>query len=89
MGKSIKLFMWGYQPHFRAVFESRAKKVIQAIAPTVIPKAFLVGVQISEKKDLHPVCVEPEDGQWNPELFFKCFNRTEEIYKDHPDHNII
>ena len=89
MGKTINLFMWGYQPHFRMFLESRAKQVIQSIAPTISPQALLVGIRTPEKENGHVVCVEPEDGCWNPDMFFNCFDRTEEIYKDHPDHNII
>jgi len=89
MGKTITLFMWGYQPHFRMSLEFHAKRVIQAIAPIIEPKALLVGIRTLEKTDGYQVCVEPEDEGWDPKIFFKCAIRTEEIYKDHPDQNII
>jgi hypothetical protein len=89
MGKTITLFMWGYQSHFRILLELRAKRAIQAIAPTIESKGLLVGVRTLEKTDGYPVCVEPEDEGWNPKIFFNCNIRTEEIYKEHPDHNII
>ncbi|MDP8211668.1 MAG: DNA integrity scanning protein DisA nucleotide-binding domain protein [Candidatus Zapsychrus exili] len=89
MSRAIKLFMWGYQPHFRLSLEVKAKDVIQSIAPTLEPKALLIGVRIPEKKDDYPVCVEPENEGWDPKIFFECAKRTEAIYKEHPDHSII
>ena len=85
MGKSTKLFMWGNQP-FRILMESRARDVLQVIAPTVQPRALLVGVRMPEKTDGDSVCVEPEDENWGSKFFFDCAARAEYIYKTHPDH---
>jgi hypothetical protein len=89
MGKSIKLFMWGYQPHFRIQAELRARNVLQVIAPIVQPRALLVGIRTPEKTSGYPVCVEPEDDDWDPTIFFGCASRADEIYKTHPDHEIL
>lgn len=89
MGRSITLFMWGYQSHFRFQLEYRAREVLQTIAPTVDPRAFLVGVRTPEKKDGHAVCVEPEDGDLDPRIFFNCAARADSLYDIHPDHNIL
>lgn len=89
MGKSIKLLMWGYQPHFQFQMESRARNVLQVIAPTVQPRALLVGVRTPEKMDRHPVCIEPEDEDWDPTIFFGCAARAEQIHNTHPDHSIL
>lgn len=89
MRKVIELFMWGYQPHFRSQMEHRARDVLEMIAPTLQPRTFLVGIRTTEKTEGHPVCVEPEDEDWNPRIFFGCAARAEEIYKEHPDHSII
>ncbi len=89
MVKSIALFMWGYQPHFRSALEHRAQAVLQSIAPTVQPRALLVGIRTPEKTDGHPVCVEPEDEDWNPRIFFGCASRADSIYDTHPDHSIF
>lgn len=80
--------MWGYQPHFQGEMEFRARQVLQRIAPTVQPKALLVGVRTPEKTDGYPVCVEPEDGDWDPAMFFGCAERAEQIYEAHPDQTI-
>ncbi|MHB8879964.1 MAG: DNA integrity scanning protein DisA nucleotide-binding domain protein [Thermodesulfovibrionales bacterium] len=89
MGKSIMLFMWGYQSHFRVQLEYRARAVLQSIAFTVNPKALLVGVRTPDKNNGHTVCVEPEDEDWDPRIFFGCADRADSIHDSHPDHSII
>lgn len=89
MGKSITLFMWGYQPHFRIQLESRSRNVLEVIAPTAQPRAFLVGVRTPDKRNGYPVCVEPEDEDWDPRIFFECSDRAENIYATHPDHSLL
>lgn len=37
----------------------------------------------------HPVCVEPEDGDWDLALFSECHARAERIYESHPDQHLI
>src|SRR5947207_1657888 len=81
--------MWGYQGHFRWSLEYKARKVLQTVAPLVEPRALLVGIRNPEYVDGYPVCVEPEDEEWDPSIFFGCHKRAEEIYVDHPDHNIF
>lgn len=65
----IKLFMWGYQPHFRVNAELFAKNVFNELDKSLKPKVFLVGILSEERKDRHPVCIEPEDGPYNPTMF--------------------
>jgi hypothetical protein len=89
MVKSITLFMWGYQPHFRDALEDRAQAVLQSIAPTVEPRALLVGIRASENIGEYPVCVEPEDEDWDPRIFFNCASRADSIYNMHPEHSIV
>jgi hypothetical protein len=89
MRHTIRLFMWGYQPHFRINLKLQAEKVLQTVAPTVEPRVLLVGVRAPDNDARYPVCIEPEDGDWDPKLFFGCHSRAEEIYTSHPDHRII
>jgi DisA bacterial checkpoint controller nucleotide-binding len=86
---AIQLFMWGYQPHFRIEVELRACQVLQTIAPTVQPRVLLIGIRSQDKEDGHAVCVEPEDEDWDPTIFFGCHQRAEEIHKNHPDHSMF
>jgi hypothetical protein len=81
--------MWGYQSFFRTLMERRAQEVLQVIAPAVQPRAILVGIRTPEKAEGPPVCVDPEDGDWDPTIFFGCDVRAEHIYTTHPDHSII
>jgi hypothetical protein len=89
VGKTISLFMWGYQSHFCFSVEYQARQVLQAVAPAIEPRAILIGIRTPEKRDGHPVCVEPEDQDWDPILFFGCFARADEIYRTHPDHSFF
>lgn len=65
----IELFMWGYQPHFRITAELFAKNVFNELDKSLKPKVFLVGILSEERKDQHPICIEPEDGPYNPTMF--------------------
>jgi hypothetical protein len=87
MKKTISLFMWGYQPHFRVLMEIRARDVLQLIAPQLQVRTLLVGVRTPEQQTGHAVCVEPEDEDWDPRIFFNCAARAESIYASHPDHS--
>jgi hypothetical protein len=89
MRNTITLFMWGYQRGFRKLFEIRARNVLRTVAPAVEPQVLLVGIRAPGEDAPYPVCVEPEDGDWDPELFFGCHARAENIYESHPDHRII
>lgn len=89
MGKVITMFMWGYQGSFRVHLELKAKRVLQEIAPTLDPDALLVGIRVPERQDVWPVCVEPEDGEWETAPFLACFDRAEDIYQSHEGHNIL
>src|SRR4051812_19250813 len=86
---TINLFMWGYQPHYRFEIQHRARTVLELIAPGLQVDALLVGVRTPEAIDGHPVCVEPEDGDWDPSLFFGCASRADAIFANHPDHKIF
>lgn len=89
MSKTINLFMWPYQPHFRFEIQYRARRVLELIAPGLQVSALLVGVRAPGANKAHPVCVEPEDGDWDPTLFFGCEARADTIYETHPDHSIF
>ncbi|WP_415553145.1 hypothetical protein, partial [Gluconobacter cerinus] len=56
--------MWGYQTHFRAQLEYRAKSIFQLLGAETEPRVLLVGMRRPGLSQGHPVCVEPEDGVW-------------------------
>lgn len=82
----LTYFMWAYQTHFRGSMEFRTRDVLSALGVVLDPKAVLVGVRVPEVTADHPVCVEPEDGEWDLSMFSRCHDRTEELFKVHPDH---
>ncbi len=85
----LTYFMWGYQPHFQKSIEDRADKVFAKFGITLPVKAILVGIRVSEVLEDHPVCVEPEQGEWDLSLFSRCHERAVEIYADHPEHQMF
>ncbi len=89
MGKTIRLFMWAYQHVLRIGLGSLAKNVFAALDQDITPTAMLVGIRVPEALDGYPVCLEPEDEDWDPSIFSACAERAEQIYAEHPDHNLF
>ncbi|MDO4705213.1 MAG: hypothetical protein Q4A98_03235 [Comamonadaceae bacterium] len=86
----IKLFMWGYQQHYRFSVEYLLKLTLQALgAEDAGEKCLLVGVKIPGAKVAHDVCVEPEDDQWPVALFANLLPAIDEQIKNHPLNNIF
>jgi hypothetical protein len=86
----IKLFMWGYQPHYRFSVEYSLKLTLQALgAEDAGGKCLLVGAKIPGANVTHDVCVEPEDGQWPVALFANLLSAIDEQIKNHPLNNIF
>lgn len=64
MSRTIKHFMWGYQPHFRAAQEGLAEVLFKKIDNRLEPEVFVVGILSGDAPDNFPACVEPEDEYW-------------------------
>lgn len=64
----IRLFMWGYQPHFASALRHLAADVFKELGVSLKPDVLLVGVLKPDAKG-YPVCVEPEDDKWDLSLF--------------------
>lgn len=69
--------------------ESRSRKALEALGTDISVKAFLVGVRLPEVSKDHPVCIEPEDGEWDILTFKDVHKRAGEIFTTHPDQNIF
>lgn len=80
---TIRLFMWGYQPHFRALLESRSKDVFSQIGASIAPKVLLVGARAPNNKNPNPVCIEPEDDEWPLTLFSDLLDAIEDTVGNH------
>lgn len=85
----IHLFMWGYQPHYRAMLEHQAKDIFTQLGVEVVPKVLLVGARAPHKSNHNPVCVEPEDGEWPITLFSGLLESVEDIVQHHDLQNVI
>ena len=85
----IKLFMWGYQPHFRIMLKNRAKDVFKLLGVDVEPQVLLVGALSPNKKNPNPVCVEPEDDEWPLDLFDNLHTSIAEISRCHEHQQIF
>ena len=86
----IRLFMWGYQPHFQSQFERLMDKVMNTLGvPESGVECLLVGARIPGRQNPHGVCVEPEDGKWKVDLFDGLLDLIEEEVATHPLRNIV
>jgi len=69
--------------------EFRATQALEALGANISVKALLVGVRLPEVSNDHPVCLEPEDQEWDISSFKDVYKRTGEIFTTHPDHHIF
>ena len=89
-GKSINLFMWGYQPHYRLQFESLINSVLKALGvPKPGAECLLIGAKIPSRSNPNSVCIEPEDGKWPLDLFDGLLDLIEAEITDHPLQNMF
>ena len=88
-GKPIKLFMWGYQPHFRSQFEHQANRVMEELrVSSAAVECLIVGARRPGHDNPNDVCVEPEDGKWDPSLFDGLLGSIEAEVDRHPLQNV-
>lgn len=89
-GEPIELFMWGYQPHFRAVVEIRMNSVMEELSvPEAGTECLLVGAKIPGRQNPNNVCVEPEEGKWPINLFDGLLDVIETEVANHPLQNVF
>jgi hypothetical protein len=65
----VQYFMWGYQSHLRIAMSVAAEKLFTALAPGLHPAVHLVGFLDETREDRYSICVEPDDGDYTPDLF--------------------
>lgn len=83
--KVIRLFMWGYQHHFRDAVQYCMTEVLKELgARDARPECLLVGVRIPGQAVRNEVCVEPEDGRWPLALFSSVLDTVEREIEDSP-----
>ena len=89
-GQLIKLFMWGYQPHFRVDVEISMNAVMQELGVSKAgAECLLVGARIPSHQNPNDVCVEPEEDKWPISLFEGLLEAIEVEVASHPERDII
>lgn len=89
MKKLIKLFMWGYQPHFRRSFEYSMNEVMKELGvPEAGAECLLIGAKIPDRQNPNGVCVEPEDGKWPVDFFDGLLDLIEAEVTNNPLQNM-
>lgn len=89
MGKTIQLFMWGFQEHFRIRLQSFTKATLAQIGVECEPEVLLVGIRQQDSNAYHPICIEPEYQKWNLDIFEGIIERIEDAYEKDPNHQIF
>lgn len=87
-GRSIKQFMWAYQPHFRISVKVRAEMALESIGFAGNPDVVVVGFKAAGEHEFD-VCIEPEDGPYSPDELAHVRRRAAELYANHPDRKMI
>jgi len=80
-GNIIDLFMWGYQQHVQISFQVSAESLFNKIDYKLNPKVFFLGVLVDDRKDRHPICLEPEDCGYKVENFSDLKSLASELEK--------
>lgn len=83
--KTITLFMWPYQHHFRWNIEYLMNAVLETLGVTEFrAECLLIGVRIPNRQNPNDVCVEPEDGKWPIKLFDGLLDSVKVEVSNHP-----
>jgi hypothetical protein len=85
----LQYFMWPYQHHFRKQMENRAEKALATLGSNISVQALLIGVRMPEILNDNPICIEPEDGEWDISAFQNVNERANEIFANHPDKHTV
>jgi len=74
--------MWGFQSHFARGVERATEAVFNSIGTSTAVEVHLVGIRIGDGEN--PICVEPEDGYFNPDQLRDVVARGAQLYDEHP-----
>ena len=89
MRKTIDLFMWGYQTHFRWNVEYCMNSVMEELGVLDAgAECLLVGARAPDSQNINEVCVEPEVGKWSLGLFDGLLAAVESEVAEHPLQNM-
>lgn len=90
MNRTIRHFIWGYQPHFRIIQGVHSRSLFQSLDKRFNPEVFIVGVLDEDVKSKYPACVEPEDNFWiQSEAFYGVLKNTNELIQTYPENRML
>lgn len=87
--KTISLFIWGYQQHFRSGLQTDANSVLRALGVETEAITLLIGVADPSRANPNPVCIEPENGRWSIHLFAGLIEDIERTVSNHRLQNVF
>jgi hypothetical protein len=86
-GRMIRQFMWRYQSTFRTSAQVGLEMALEAVGFSGDVDVLLVGLQAAGSHEF-PICIEPEDGPYDPSVLSNVERRGQELYEQHPDHGM-
>lgn len=86
--RSIQEFMWGFQPHFRSAATRFVNEALLRIGLPAAPEVILVGFREAGAGP-HPICVEPEDGEYPSSLLTSAMAEAEREFEASPERNLF
>jgi hypothetical protein len=81
--------MWGYQLHFRVSAQLAAESLFKALHPDFEVELFLLGLAREDAKEVHQVCLDPEECGFSPSDFAEVRSDAEHHRAVHRDRNLI
>lgn len=86
-GKAIAQFMWGYQHVFRTSAIVGLRSALDEVGFSGDIDILLVGLKAAGTHAF-PICIEPEDGPYDPAMLSCVEQRGQELYAQHLDRDM-
>jgi hypothetical protein len=86
-GKMIMQFMWSYQHTFRTSVITGLRMALDEVGFSGDVDVLLVGLQAAGTHAF-PICIEPEEGPYDPAMLSSVERRGRELYGQHPDRDM-
>jgi hypothetical protein len=84
---SVHYFMWGYQTHFQISARLDVERILKALDKRFEPEFYLVGFLRTDRTDRHPICVVPDECEYEPKTFSTVREQAALIEKTDPSRN--
>jgi hypothetical protein len=84
--RTIREFMWGFQPHFRGDARYFVNDALQNIGLPAAPEVLLIGFREAGEGP-NPICVEPESGNYPSALLVGSMESAEKAFEARTDRN--